>query len=92
MKTPVMIEVFKQANAGSFNLTDSLLVTNQFQSIVDNSTYELDISDDSEPHLYNSIGNSLSITQLLEAMITESSNLANNLLIDQVGAAIKQRD
>src|SRR5882757_8236287 len=35
MKTPVMIEVFKQANTGKFSLSDSVLVKNEFKSIVD---------------------------------------------------------
>src|SRR5438552_3578569 len=37
MKTPVMIEVYKQAAAGAFSLQDSLVIKNEFRSIVDNS-------------------------------------------------------
>ncbi len=86
MKTPVMIEVFKQVKAGNLNLNDSLAVTNKFQSIVDGSWYELGSDDDSEHGLYQSVGEKASIGDLMEAMITESSNLANNLLINHLGA------
>ena len=86
MKTPVMIEVFKQANEGKFNLNDSLIVKNQFKSIVDSSDYSLNLSDDSGEGLYKFIGQKRSIRELVFDMITVSSNLATNLLIDLVGA------
>ena len=56
MKTPVMIEIFKQAAENKFNLDDSIEVKNEFKSIVDGSTYSMDISDDSGEELYNFIG------------------------------------
>ena len=34
MKTPVMIEVFKQVAAGKLSLSDSVIVKNEFKSIV----------------------------------------------------------
>lgn len=37
MKTAVMIEVFKQANAGKFSMDDSIIIRNEFKSIVDGS-------------------------------------------------------
>jgi beta-lactamase class A len=86
MKTPVMIEVYKQANAGKFLLTDSILVKNEFKSIVDNSLYNMDINDDSGDGLYKMIGKKLTIKALVYDMITYSSNLATNILIDLVDA------
>ena len=86
MKTPVMIEAFKQIEAGNISLDDSIPITNQFQSIVDSSGYELSLNDDSEPELYQFLGQKQSIRTLIELMITRSSNLANNILIDHLGA------
>lgn len=86
MKTPVMIEVFRQAAAGKFRLTDSITVYNEFRSIVDNSTYALPVDTDSEGDLYARIGTKLTWYDLVYRMITESSNLATNILIDRVGA------
>src|SRR6188768_1760828 len=47
MKTPVMIEVFKQANEGRFSLSDSIVIKNTFKSIVDGSEFSLDSAEDS---------------------------------------------
>jgi beta-lactamase class A len=86
MKTPVMIETYKQAKAGKFKITDSMVVKNVFKSIVDGSTYSLDSINDSEHDLYTRVGTKLPIYDLLFRMITKSSNLATNNIIDLVGA------
>jgi beta-lactamase class A len=86
MKTPVMIEIFHQSAQGKFNLTDSILVKNEFISIVDGSTYSMDIGEDSEDALYKMIGKRVSIYNLMYEMITVSSNLATNILIELVDA------
>jgi beta-lactamase class A len=86
MKTPVMVELFKQAEAGKFSLDDSIVVPNEFRSIVDSSIYSMDVSADSEGELYKAIGQKRTIRQLMKDMITMSSNLATNILIEKVGA------
>lgn len=86
MKTPVLIETFRQASLGKFAVTDSILVKNTFASIVDGSPYSLDSMDDSERELYTLIGTKLPISNLLYRMITKSSNLSTNIIIDLVGA------
>jgi beta-lactamase class A len=86
MKTPVMIEVYRQAATGSFSLQDSLLVKNRFKSIVDGSPYSMEIGRDDDEHLYENIGKSRSIKDLVVDMIIYSSNLATNIVIELVGA------
>ena len=86
MKTPVMIEVYKQVAEGLINLNDSIIVKNSFFSIVDSSTYQLDSTDDSEKELYRHIGQKRAISDLVYDMIIVSSNLATNLVIDLVDA------
>ncbi|MDE3058723.1 MAG: serine hydrolase [Bacteroidota bacterium] len=86
MKTPVMIEVFRQASKKKFSIEDSLEVRNNFKSIVDGSSYALNSTDDSDDSAYSFVGKKLTIRDLIEAMITQSSNLATNILIDKVGA------
>ncbi|MCC5938312.1 MAG: serine hydrolase [Lunatimonas sp.] len=86
MKTPVMIEVFKQAGEGEFSLRDSIPVTNEFTSIVDGSTFSMDLGSDSQEELYDRIGRQASIYDLTYQMIIKSSNLATNILIERVGA------
>ncbi len=85
MKIPVMIELFRQAQAGLLSLDDPLPVRNEFHSIVDGSPYQLDVNDDSDSEIYAAIGQTRSLRQLCEAMITVSSNLATNLLIERLG-------
>ena len=87
MKVPVMIELFRQVDAGHLSLDQSLLVVNSFGSIVDGSNYTLDAGDDSDSSLYAMIGKRVPIRDLIEHMITRSSNLATNTLIPVAGAA-----
>ncbi len=87
MKIAVMIEVYRQATRGMLRLDDSLVVRNVFPSIVDGSPFSLDQGDDSDAEIYDSLGRPLSVRDLLFRMITVSSNLATNLLIERVGAA-----
>ncbi|MFT5141413.1 MAG: beta-lactamase class A [Rhodothermales bacterium] len=84
MKVPVMMEVFRRASRGDFSLGDSLVLRNQFRSIVDGSLYA--IGDDSDDAIYLKLGSKMEIRQLVENMIVVSSNLATNILIDLVSA------
>jgi beta-lactamase class A len=86
MKTPVMIEVFQLAHAKKISLTDSIIIKNEFKSIVDSSLYSLDSTDDSERELYKHLGAKRSVYQLVYDMIISSSNLATNIVIEKVGA------
>ena len=86
MKVPVMIELFKQASEGKLNLKDSILLKNEFKSIVDGSLYSMDINDDSDDIIYSQIGTKVAISDLMHSMITVSSNLATNILIELVDA------
>ncbi|SEJ33015.1 beta-lactamase class A [Dyadobacter koreensis] len=86
MKTPVMIEVFKQAALGKFALTDSVTIKNEFKSIVDGSLFSLDSIQDSDHVLYRQIGQKRAIKDLVYEMIIVSSNLATNIIIDLIDA------
>jgi len=86
MKVPVMIEIFRQIEAGKFALQDSLVVRNEFKSIIDGSPYQMDINEDSGDRFYALIGQKASIENLVFDMITFSGNLTTNILIDFVGA------
>jgi len=86
IKTAFLIETFKQAEEGKFSLSDSILIHNDFKSIVDESLYHLDSTDDSERDLYRRIGQKETIYNLLYRMITQSSNFATNLIVDLIDA------
>ena len=86
MKTPVLIEVFKQAKEGKLSLSDSIRIRNEFQSIVDGSMYSLNPADDSEQKMYGLVGKKKALKDLVNDMIIYSSNLATNTVIELVGA------
>jgi beta-lactamase class A len=86
MKVPVMIELFRRANTGSFRMNQGLLMVNQFASLADGSAYALDPGSDSDSTLYHRIGERVPVDTLLRLMITRSSNFATNTLITLVGA------
>jgi beta-lactamase class A len=86
MKIPVMIQLFRDRDAGLLSLGDSITISNTFRSIVDSSPYQLDVTDDSDSSLYKRLGQRASLRELIELMETVSSNLATNLLIATVDA------
>src|SRR5213593_1930551 len=90
MKLPVMIQIFRDADAGLLGLDDSLTVHTAFPSLVEGA-FVVGKEDDSDSTLYALVGRNRSVRDLLERMITRSSNLATNILIERVGADRAQR-
>jgi len=86
MKTPVMIELYKRAEAGEFAMEDSIRIENEFYSIVDGSPFSLDLDPESDDPFERKAGEMATIHDLTYAMITYSSNIATNLMIQLVGA------
>jgi len=84
MKIPVMIEAWRQVRAGTLAMDQLLEVRNSFRSIVDGSEYA--IVDDSDDAIYERLGEQMSVSELIYQMITVSSNLATNLLIEHLSA------
>ena len=90
MKLPVMIQIFRDADVGLLGLDDSLTVHTAFPSLVEGA-FVVGKDDDSDSTLYALVGRNRSVRDLLERMITRSSNLATNILIERVGADRAQR-
>ncbi|MCX6213651.1 serine hydrolase [Spirosoma sp.] len=86
MKTPVMIEVYKQAAQHKLALQDSMTITTDFKSIVDGSPYNLRAEQDSDTSIYKAVGTKRTLANLVYDMIIVSSNLATNMVIERVGA------
>ncbi len=84
MKVPVLIELFRRVYQNRISLEDSLLVKNEFRSIIDGSLYS--IGDDSDDAIYERLSQYMTLRDLSYQMITVSSNLATNLLIDYLTA------
>jgi len=86
MKVPVLIELFRRVDVRALGLDQGILLVNEFSSIVDGSHYSLDAGDDSDSSAYKAVGRRVTVRELIERMITRSSNLATNALIELVGA------
>src|ERR1043165_3959958 len=86
MKVPVMLEVYREARDGRLSLDERLPVKNEFKSIADGSPFSVSPADDSEQTLYKKIGSTETVRELLRLMITESSNLATDIIIGRVTA------
>ncbi|MFI5246626.1 MAG: serine hydrolase [Gemmatimonadales bacterium] len=87
MKIPVMIELFRRVDAGRSSFADEFFLQNAFESIVDRSVYALDPKDDSDSSLYALVNQNVSLRELNERMITRSSNLATNALLQLLDPA-----
>ena len=86
MKVPVMIELFRRIDAGTLSLDQRVRLENRFASIVDGSSYALSPGDDSDSSAYLRLDSLVTVRELIDRMITRSSNLATNALIELVGA------
>lgn len=80
MKVPVMMRLFEMIDDGEISLNTQVRIQNHFRSIVDGSPYSITV--DSEEALYQKLGQPVPLEDLVVAMITKSSNLATNLLIE----------
>jgi beta-lactamase class A len=85
MKLAVLLGVFRQVERGELHLDAPVHVRNRFTSIVNQETFMLDLGRDADPDVYGHLGKTLSVRELAYWMITKSSNLATNLLVDVIG-------
>jgi beta-lactamase class A len=84
MKVPVLVELYRQAAARGLALDSPVPVRAAFTSIADGSVFTLTPADDSDDAIYAHVGATLPLSDLAHRMITRSSNLATNLLIERV--------
>src|SRR4029450_9526865 len=85
IKVAVLLAVFRAVDEGRLRLDDALHVRNRFISAANGSRFQLDPDSDAMPELYQAIGRTAKISALAGGMISASSNLATNLLLDFLG-------
>ncbi|HEV8657878.1 MAG TPA: serine hydrolase [Thermoanaerobaculia bacterium] len=85
MKLAVLLGVFRQIDRGELSLEAPVHIRNRFTSIVNQEPFMLDLGHDADPDVYGHLGRTLTVRELAYWMITKSSNLATNLLVDVVG-------
>jgi beta-lactamase class A len=91
MKLAILLGVFRQVDRSELALDSPVHVRNRFTSIVNQEPFMLDLGGDADPDVYGHLGKTLTVRELAYWMITKSSNLATNLLVDVVGIGTIQR-
>jgi len=84
MKTPVLLEVLRRADAGNLSLSDEVLVKNEFKSLVDGSPFSIGLEESDAPTM-KKLGGKATLEFLVTEMIVRSSNLATNIVLSLVG-------
>ncbi len=90
MKVAILVALFHAANTGRVRLEDRLHVRNRFRSIVDRSIFNIARDRDADAAVHRRVGRSMKLIELAEPMITRSSNLATNLLLEFLTPAYVQ--
>jgi beta-lactamase class A len=86
IKVPVLLGVFRAVEDRKLTLLARVHVRNLFRSAVeDGSTFRVATSRDANAEVPRNIGKTMRVQELAHHMITTSSNLATNLLVDAVG-------
>ena len=91
IKVAVLVGVYGAIARGELLPQSRVHVRNRFLSAYDGSPFRLRIDRDASPEIHREIGRTLRVSELAEAMIVTSSNLATNLLLDLVGLDTIQR-
>jgi beta-lactamase class A len=85
IKVPVLLGVFDAIEQGRLQAYSRVHVRNRFLSAADGQAFRVDPSRDSNAEVHAQVGRTLQVRELARHMITTSSNLATNLLIDLIG-------
>ena len=91
IKVAILVGVFGAIHRGELLPQSRVHVRNRFLSAYDGSPYRVRLDRDANPDVHREVGRTLRVSELAEAMITTSSNLATNLLLDLVGLDVLQR-
>jgi beta-lactamase class A len=85
IKVAILVALAQAIGEGRFELISRLAVRNRFLSAVDGAPFRIAAGRDANGAVHAHIGRTLRLEELAFHMITTSSNLATNLLLDLVG-------
>jgi beta-lactamase class A len=91
IKVAILVGVYGAIHRGELLPQSRVHVRNRFLSAYDGSPYRVRVDRDANSEVHSEIGRTLRVSELAEHMITSSSNLATNLLLDLVGLDVLQR-
>jgi len=84
MKLPVAMAMMRKVEAGELALDQPVTVHNDFASAAD-GRFGVDPDEDEAPATWTKLGTAVPLGWLATEMITRSSNLATDLVLEQVG-------
>jgi beta-lactamase class A len=85
IKLAVLLGVYAAIDAGRLEPLSRVHVRNRFLGAVDGHPFRVDVGRDANREVYAALGRTLRVSELARHMITTSSNLATNLLLDLIG-------
>jgi beta-lactamase class A len=91
IKVAILLGVYGAIYRGDLLPQSRVHVRNRFLSAYDGSPYRVRVDRDANAEVHREIGRTLRVSELADAMITSSSNLATNLLLDLIGLDVLQR-
>ena len=91
IKLAVLVGVYGSIHRGDLLPQSRVHVRNRFISAFDGCPYRVRVDRDANGEVHQAIGRTLRVSELAEHMITSSSNLATNLLLDLIGLDVLQR-
>lgn len=83
MKVAVMMAAFEMIDEGEWTLETPVKIHNTFKSIVDGSDFKVEVDNDGS--LYRRLGQTRPLGEIITLVITRSSNLGTNLLVERMG-------
>ena len=91
IKLAVLLGVFGAIHRGDLLPQSRVHVRNRFLSAYDGTPFRVRVDRDANAEVHREIGRTLRVSELAEHMITSSSNLATNLLLDLLGLDVIQQ-
>jgi beta-lactamase class A len=91
IKLAILVGVYGAIHRGDLLPQSRVHVRNRFLSAYDGSPYRVRVDRDANAEVHRQIGRTMRVSELAEHMITSSSNLATNLLLDLVGLDVLQQ-
>lgn len=85
MKLSVLVAAYRLADAGRLDLDVAVPVHDEFASADGRSVFRVDTEEDGDDQPWQWLGGTVTLRWLMQRMIVRSSNLATDLVLEQVG-------
>lgn len=85
MKLAVLVAAYRLADAGRLDLDATVPVHDEFASAAGHSRFRVNSADDGDRQPWERLGDVAPLRWLMQRMIVRSSNLATDLVLEQVG-------